>query len=224
MIGVIIQARMGSTRLPGKVLKSIGDKPLLGQILFRLQSLNHEAKIVVATSKNRKDDAIEAYCHEMNVSCFRGSELNVLERYYLCAKKHHFKHIVRLTADNPFVDIEELDNLLELHLASGADYSRSFKALPVGVGTEVFTYNALSMSFGRGTKTNHLEHVNEYIEENEDQFNISELNVVPDKNRHDIRLTVDTPEDYERANFIARGSRSEYISTQEAIALCLQYV
>ena len=215
---------MGSTRLPGKVLKKIGDKNLLKHILFRLSKLKREVKVVIATSDLSKDNELERFCLNNKTLCFRGSEQNVLQRYYLCAKENNFSHIVRLTGDNPFVDIEELDNLIDLHINSHSDYSRSFSVLPKGVGGEIFTFSALELSYKHGKKDNHLEHVNEYIEENEDQFTVSELEVFKEKNRPEISLTVDTAEDYKKACYIVNHSAEEYITNQEAIKLCLQFV
>jgi spore coat polysaccharide biosynthesis protein SpsF len=215
---------MGSTRLPEKVLKKIQDKNLLEHILFRLSKLEHSVQVVIATSILEKDDAIEFFCKKSNIRFFRGSESNVLERYYMCAKENNFKQIVRLTGDNPFLDVEELDNLIELHIKTNADYSRSFASLPKGVGAEIFTFEALELSYKNGFKENHIEHVNEYIEENEDKFKIEELEVKGEKNRPDCSLTVDTKEDYKKACFIVENAKDEYITTQKAIELCLQYV
>ena len=215
---------MGSTRLPGKVLKKIGDKTLLEHIIFRLNKLKNNAKVVIATSNLKKDDELEDFCKLNNILCFRGSEQNVLQRYYLCAKENDFNHTVRLTGDNPFIDIEELDNLIDLHINTKSDYSRSFAVLPKGVGSEIFTFKALELSYKLGKKENHKEHVNEYIEENENKFKISELKVIEKKTRPNISLTVDTPEDYKKACFIVKNTKSEYITTQEAIKSCLQYV
>jgi spore coat polysaccharide biosynthesis protein SpsF len=223
LIGVIVQARMGSTRLPGKILKNIGNKNLLEHILFRLTKLKHNVQVIIATSLLEKDNEVEKFCNEKSIKCFRASESNVLERYYLCAKENGFDHIVRLTGDNPFTDIEELDKLIELHIKTNADYSRSFASLPKGVGAEIFTFEALEKSYKYGQKENHKEHVNEYIEENEEVFKISELEVDKKKNRPDISLTVDTEEDYKKACFIVQNSKNEYITITEAIKLCLQY-
>ncbi len=222
-IGIIIPARMGSTRLPGKVLNKIGNKNLLEHILYRLNNLKHSVQIVIATSTLEKDNKISKFCLANSVTCFRGSENNVLERYYSCAKENKFDHIIRLTGDNPFIDIEELDELIDLHVRSKSGYSRSFAVLPKGVGSEIFTFKSLEQSFKYGDKENHKEHVNEYIEENEDKFKISELKIDGEKNRPDINLTVDTPDDYTKACFIVENSKDEYITTQEAIELCLQY-
>jgi len=214
---------MGSTRLPGKVLKPLGTKTILEYIIYRLERLSHNAEVIIATSDLKKDEALEQLCNTHNLLCFRGNEANVLERYYSCAKKHAFTDVVRLTGDNPFIDIEELDNLIDLHINSRADYSRSFRVLPKGVGSEIFKFSALAESYRYGVNENHKEHVNEYIEENEDKFNISELNVSKYKENLDISLTVDTPDDYQKACFIITNSKNEYVTTQEAIELCLQY-
>lgn len=223
-IGVIIQARMNSKRFPKKVLKMIGKRTLLEHIIYRLSFLKTKVKIIIATSNTIVDNNIEEFCLQHKVDCFRGDEENVLSRYYDCAIKYNFSHIVRLTGDNPFTDIEELDNLIELHVTSKADYSRSFSSLPKGVGAEIFTFEALEKSYILGKKENHKEHVNEYIEENEDKFKIEELKVNIEKNRPDISLTVDTLDDYKKACFIVKNSKKEYISTIEAIKLCLQFV
>lgn len=223
-LGIVIQARMGSTRLPGKILKKIGNRNLLEHILYRLSKLRYKVKICIATSDLEKDNIVKDFCVKKNICCFRGSELNVLKRYYMCAKKECFTHIVRLTGDNPFTDTEELDNLIKLHLEKNADYSRSFASLPKGVGSEIFSFKALEISYKYGEKENHKEHVNEYIEENKDKFKISELEVMEEKNRPEISLTVDTPDDYKKACFIVENSASEYITTQEAVKLCSQYV
>ncbi len=215
---------MGSTRLPGKIMKNIGTMNILEHIIYRLKYINYKVKIIIATSNIKKDDIVERFCIKNNINCFRGSELNVLERYFLCAKENNFSHIIRLTGDNPFIDVVELDNLIDLHYTTKADYSRSFFALPKGVGSEIFTFKALEESCIYGKKENHLEHVNEYIEENEDEFLISELEVDKEKNRPDISLTVDTLYDYQKACFIVDNSKTKNITTQEAINLCLQFV
>jgi spore coat polysaccharide biosynthesis protein SpsF len=219
VIGIIIQARMGSTRLPGKVLKTVGGRTLLGHILFRLSFLRHHVKIILATSTSDKDDVIESFSRDNNIVCFRGSEDNVLERYYLCAVEYGFQHIVRLTADNPFYDIEELDNLIDLHLRIGADYSHSFAFLPYGTGAEIFTFDALAKSYKMGHKPNHIEHVNEYITDNPELFKIEVLSVPRCKNRPDIRLTIDTQEDYENACKIAEKFGDEYFGVETIIKL-----
>lgn len=222
-LGIIIQARMGSTRLPGKILRPIHGKALLEHVLFRLGRLRHATTIVVATSDTPQDDTVADFCRQRGIECFRGSEANVLERYYLCALHYGFEQIVRLTADNPFTDIEELDNLIALHLASDSDFSHSFGALPVGVGAEIFTFAALEASRREGDAPHHLEHVDEYLLEHPERFKTTLLQVGGVKNQPGIRLTVDTPEDHRKACFIVQHAAGEYVTTEEAIELCSQF-
>lgn len=221
-IGIIIQARMGSTRLPGKVLKPVGRRPLLGLVLGRLERLEHAATVVVATTTLAEDDVIEAFCRQQCVECFRGSELNVLQRYFLCAEAHGFDQIVRLTADNPFTDIVELDGLIRMHLDANADFSHSFASLPVGVGAEVFSFAALRESYRCGRALHHLEHVDEYMLENPDVFVTREYLAPNAKRRPEIRLTVDTQVDYARACAIVAAAGNDFPTTREAIEYCSQ--
>jgi len=223
VIGIILQARMGSSRLPGKIFMKIGDKSLLEHILSRLQSLKHDAKLIIATSTLLKDDIVCDFCRSHQTEYFRGSEQDVLERYYLCAKQFGFDHIVRLTGDNPFTDIEELDNLISFHLQAKADYTHSFGVLPIGVGAEIFTFKALEESYSNGTKENHREHVNEYIQEHPELFNIQVLDVPSFKQRPDVRLTVDTEIDLQRARYIVENTNGIPMDTKKAIELCSQF-
>lgn len=224
MVGIIIQARLGSTRLPGKVLMPIGKKTLLEHIMYRLTFLKEEAKIVVATSDKERDDKLAVFCEEKGYHCFRGSEDNVLERYFQCAQKYGFTDIVRLTADNPFVDVEEIDRLIMCYREQHADYAKSFEVLPYGVGAEIFSFEALLRDYKESSMPHHFEHVNEYILENPQIFKTVNLQTADDKRRPEVRLTVDTEEDYKRACYIVENSSNEYVTTQEAIKLCLQYV
>lgn len=214
---------MGSTRLPGKILKQIHNRTLLEHVLFRLSHLKHSARVVVATTDSVKDDVVESFCTERNVHCFRGSESNVLERYFLCAKHYGFTEIVRLTADNPFTDMEALDQLIDLYFSSDADFTHSFRSLPIGVGSEMFSCDALEASYREGKEPHHLEHVDEYLLENPARFKTVELQINDERNQTDIRLTVDTEDDYRKACFIAMHAAHELITTEEAISLCSQY-
>jgi len=219
-VGTVIQARMGSTRLPGKVLRPIVGKPLLDHVLGRLAALDFPARTVVATSDLPQDDAIAKHAAAHGVDVFRGSEQDALDRYYRCAVEYGFAHVVRLTADNPFTDIEELRRLIELHLAEGNDYTHSFGMLPLGAGSEIFTFEALQRSARDGHDPRHREHVNEYILDHLDAFKVGVLQVEATKSRPDVRLTVDTEEDYRRACAIAGHDPDRWIGTQEAIRLC----
>ncbi|THF57633.1 cytidylyltransferase domain-containing protein [Pseudothauera rhizosphaerae] len=223
-VGAVVQARMGSTRLPGKVLRDIAGRPLLAHVLDRLGHLRHRVVIVVATSTEVQDDEIARWCHSQGVVTFRGSETDVLDRYWRCAEQFGFEHVVRLTADNPFTDIEELDRLLDLHLSGCYDYSHSFGQMPLGVGAEIFSRAALAKSHAEGHKPNHREHVNEYIEEMPEAFRIGRLVVPAAKVAPALRLTVDTLDDWQRACQLANASLGRPLETEEAIRLCSQSV
>lgn len=215
---------MGSTRLPGKVLKPIAGKALLDHVLGRLSLLEYPVKVVVATSDLAQDASVVQHCQDKGIDVFRGSESDVLDRYYQCARHYSFDHVARLTADNPFTDIEELQRLIEQHLAEGNDYTHSFGCMPLGVGAEIFSFAALEKSAQEGHASNHREHVNEYIQESPGIFRIGSLEVSAAKKQPGLRLTVDTQEDYLRACSIAEYAPSRWIGTEEAIELCSRSV
>lgn len=217
--GIIIQARTGSTRLPGKVLKTIHDRTLLDHIIDRLRGMKQDATVVIATSTLTGDDAIEEFCKKKGVICFRGDEQNVLSRYFLCATEQHFDNIVRMTADNPFPDIDEIDNLIAYHIAEGNDFTESFSQLPIGVGAEIFSFACLSDDMDKASMPHHFEHVDEYVLENMADYKTGTLSVPAEKNQPDVRLTVDTKEDYEKACYIASNCKNGLATTEEAIRL-----
>lgn len=201
-IGLVIQARMGSSRLPGKVLMNLCGKPVLLHIIERLKDLKKEYKKIIITSTAQKDGEIENFCKENNILFFRGSENDVLDRYYQAAKLFKLQHIVRLTGDNPLVDANNLQFLIEEHLKNNADYSSNISevnsGLPEGVGSEIFSFSALEKSWIEGKRENHREHVNEYILENQDKFKVLFVKMRDDRLSacKDLRLTIDTREDF----------------------------
>ena len=198
-VGLVIQARMGSTRLPGKILMDLCGKPLLLHIINTLRSLDKNHIIIVATTILSKDDVVKSFCDEHKILCFRGSEMDVLDRYYKAAISFNLDHVVRLTGDNPLIDTENLQYLIDEHLKNGADYSSNKSevdsGLPEGVGAEMFTFSALERSWREGKKENHREHVNEYILENVNQFNVLRVEAKEKVPYENIRLTVDTISD-----------------------------
>lgn len=220
-IGIILQARMGSSRLPGKVLKPFGHTTLLGWILERLGELPWP--VVVATSDLPGDDEIERYCHDTGATCFRGSEQDVLDRYFQCARSYRFGHVVRLTGDNPFPDIGMLRLLAETHLSSKADYTHSFGEMPVGTGAEVFSFKALQRCWEEGWAEHHREHVNEYILDHPSEFRISRVSIPTGKLAPGLRLTIDTEEDYKRVLGCLKDQNDVQISTEALIRRCLYF-
>ena len=164
---------MGSTRLPGKVIKPFFHTTLLGWILERL--INQPWRVIVATTKNHKDNKIEEFCLKKNGQYFRGDEQDVLDRFYRCAVKYKLAHIVRLTADNPFPDTDIIKRLVKLHLSKSADYTHSFGELPIGVGSEIFSFESLEYSWKHGNKKKYREHCNDFILDNPEKFKIESL-------------------------------------------------
>jgi spore coat polysaccharide biosynthesis protein SpsF len=220
-IGMVLQARMGSVRLPGKVLMPLGGTTLLGWIVQRLKNLPWP--LVIASSDQEQDDAIARYCEQMDVRCFRGSEQDVLDRYYQCAAAYGFSDVIRLTGDNPCPDTEALQQLVALHLASAADYTHSFGELPVGVGAEIFKFEALQDSWREGRAAHHREHVNEFIIEHPSRFRTKKLEVSPAKHAPKLRLTIDTQEDYRRIAACLDDGVDMHISTEALIKRCSSF-
>jgi spore coat polysaccharide biosynthesis protein SpsF len=218
-IGVVVQARMGSSRLPGKIFKPLGRWPLLEHISRRCATLTVPATLVIATSQHAENDVVEAWCSQQGVACYRGSEENVLERYVLCAEAYDFAHVVRLTGDNPFPDMEELAKLIRFHVKTHLDFSHSINVLPQGAGAEVFTRDALFSSLSKASAPHHFEHADEYILENIHRFKTGSLPPVPSKNVPDLRLTIDTEADYRLCAWLV-SQAGEMLTTEEAVSLC----
>lgn len=192
----IIQARMGSTRLPGKVLRDIGEKPMLEHVLERARATRELDKIVVATTENEEDDEIVRVVQRMGVTFFRGSEQDVLDRYYQAAKVHDANPVVRLTADCPLLDPDEVDRVVKSFVASpDLDYLGTGETYPEGYGTEVFTYEALQRAWEEASLSSEREHVTSYIWDGDDSFAVGRIELPQDLTA--IRVTVDRPVDVE---------------------------
>lgn len=199
----IIQARMGSTRLPGKILKEVNGKPLLSYQLHRLKASKLIDEIVIATTKKEQDDVIEAFCKKFSVSIFRGSESDVLKRYYEAAIKLRADVIVRITSDCPIIDPEIVDNVIHPFLESkNFDYVSNTieRTFPRGFDVEVFSFNALEEAEHNAFLDRDREHVTPYFYTNTDKFNV--CNVYNDVDYSKYRFTVDTQEDFELIKLI----------------------
>jgi len=198
---IILQARTGSKRLPGKVLLPLGGIALLAHCIRRLQQV---APVLVATSTLDSDQAVVNLAQQENAECFRGSELDVLDRYYRAAAQYGARFIIRATGDNPFVDIEEAKRVRDFIRRESADYVSGVTpvegaALPEGSGVEAFSLNALKRSWQEGSAPHHREHVNEYILENPNLFRTVNLKCLPHNNCPELRVTVDTAKDLQFA-------------------------
>lgn len=198
MISAILQARMSSTRLPGKVLADIVGKPMLQHILTRLacaQSLNG---IVVATTTDLADDAIATFCEHAGVICFRGSNADVLDRYYNAACRLSIRTIVRITADCPLLDPEIIDRTVELFRTEPYDYVSTTcleRTWPDGLDVEVFSIQALEKAWREADWQSEREHVTPFIWKHPERFRLGQLQC--DRDLSDLRWTVDDPRDLE---------------------------
>ena len=193
----IVQARMSSTRLPGKVLKSIVGRPMISLQLERIKRARHIDEIVVATSTDRADDAIQAQCHRDDVSCSRGDLNDVLDRFYQAAKPLNSKCIVRLTADCPLIDPSVIDECIELFNSGDYDYASNTveRTYPRGLDVEAFTFAALERAWREARLPSEREHVTPYLYHHPQLFRIGYL-----KDKRDLsslRWTVDYPDDFE---------------------------
>lgn len=200
MATVIIQARMGSTRLPGKVLKPICEKPLLLYIIETLKLSPVIDNIIIATSINKENDEIEVFAKKYNIECFRGSEENVLERFYQVSLKYPDKYYFRATADNPILDFKNPELSLKYLIKNNLDYV-AVKGMPIGTILECFTKEALDKASLTATSLEDKEHVTLFMKNNP-LFNIKYLDANTELNFPKMRLTVDNPEDFERAEKI----------------------
>lgn len=196
MVVAILQARMSSKRLPKKVLMKILDKPILQYEIERVMLSKKIDKIVLATSKNKDDDALYEFATRVGIDCFRGSLDNVLERYYECALEYGADTVVRITGDCPVLDPVIIDEAVSLFESSDVDYVANTidRTFPDGLDVEVFAFETLRKLYSEATLPQHLEHVTKYIIDNQDKFKITNL-----KNDIDysyIRWTLDTIDDF----------------------------
>lgn len=194
MILAILQARISSSRLPGKVLMPILGKEMLIHQVERIQHSKLIDKIVVATSVDGSDNEIEKVCLNNGVEVYRGNLNNVLDRFYQCAKIYNPIHIVRLTGDCPLIDWEVIDNMIEYYLNKKLDYISTFSNFPEGLDAEVITMAALIESKNNATLPSEKEHVTQYVNQRKNEFNIGSF--VCYKNLSHLRWTVDEPEDF----------------------------
>ncbi len=197
--GAIIQARMGSTRLPGKIMKNISGQPLLWHVVDRLKRCNSLDEIIIATTTNEKDNVIDDFANNNHVKCYRGSEEDVLGRYLDAAKKFDIGQIVRITSDCPLIDPGTVDILIEEHKNKEADYSSNTmeRTYPRGLDTEVFSTELLEVVDKEANETFQREHVTPYLYQNPDKFNLNNHTAKEEFHRPEFRLCVDTPEDFE---------------------------
>lgn len=225
---IIIQARISSSRLPGKVLKDLCGEPMLLRQIERVKSCRMADQIVVATSDEASDDPIAELCAKSRIACFRGSLGNVLSRYLGAAVAFGpTEHVVRLTADCPLADPDVIDACIALHLANGADYTSNKlgsatelgPTYPVGLDVEVMTFTGLDHVYRVASDPYDLEHVTPHFYRNPSQYSLMPLRHLTDLSK--LRWTVDYPADLEfaRAVFSKRWSKDRVFRWHEVLSL-----
>jgi spore coat polysaccharide biosynthesis protein SpsF len=216
----IIQARMGSTRLPGKVLKDIGGQSMLARVVRRVQRATLLDLVVVATTVESSDDVIVAECRHLGVAVFRGDEKDVLGRYHQAAKEYGAEVIVRITADCPLIDPEVVDRVVRAFFDEQPDCASNtlVRTYPRGLGFSVITMAALTRAYQEAHEPHHRTHVPLYIHQNPDSFRLLAVTGQTDYSHH--RWTVDTPEDLAFVQEIyARFGNSDTFGWRDVLAI-----
>ena len=216
----IVQARLGSTRLPRKVLAEIGGRPMLEHVVTRARRARRVDEVWVATSDAPADDAVAALCERHGWPVFRGSESDVLSRYAGCAACAKADVVVRLTADCPLLDPAVVDAVVEMREQSGADYASNTlppRSFPRGLDAEAFTRQALDEAHAEARAPHEREHVTPYLHREDRRFARAALRETPDRSQH--RWTVDTPDDLALVERIARhfGERLPQVGWREIL-------
>ena len=204
-VGIIVQTRTGSTRLPGKVMMKADDKLLMvDYVINQLKHSKLHDEIVIATTDLKQDDVIFDYVTNRNIPCFRGDEKNVLERHYQCAKKYAFSTIVRIPSDKPLIDPTIVDSVIEKFQSNSYDYISNFSvdvndndrfipSYPSGTEVEIFSFTALETAWKNATSEYDKEHVTPYIYNNREKFNI--FTVKSERNLSQFRWALDYEND-----------------------------
>lgn len=193
----VLQARMSSSRLPGKVLKTLCGKPMLWHQIERVNRSCLIDKLIVATSDDESDDVIESLCNDMKVACYRGDLDNVLERFYRAVEHEYADYIVRLTGDCPLADYEVIDEVIKHCIKNNFDYSTNAldSTFPDGLDVEVFRFQCLSEAHAEANLPSQLEHVTPFIHQQPERYRLG--NYIGEKDLSWMRWTVDEKEDFE---------------------------
>lgn len=219
---IIIQARMGSTRLPGKVMERINGIPLIGYQIKRLQE--SQLKIVVATPDNGQNKELIKYVQSLGVQTFEGDTLNVLKRFYDTALYYGAQHIIRITGDNPLIDGVFIKNQIKnFHPKSNNYYFAEGlnKGLPLGTSFEMFSFELLEKAFKKAKSPEEFEHVTPFMVQNL-PGDIDQYILISGFDAHHLRLTIDTNEDFNLLQKLICEYSAQNLSIKEIISLMTQ--
>jgi len=191
----IIQVRMSSTRLPGKVLKKLNGITVLESLLNQLNYSKLLNDKIIATTSNSEDDVIFNFCKSKEIKCYRGSQDDVLDRYYNCAKKFSINTIIRITSDCPLMDPQVVDAVIDFYLKNSYDYVNNCynRTYPYGNDVEIFSLKVLEKVWEKATKPSEREHVTPYIYNNPDEFSLGWIE--NKENLSEFHWTIDRKED-----------------------------
>ncbi|WP_045457892.1 cytidylyltransferase domain-containing protein [Sporocytophaga myxococcoides] len=219
-VGIVTQARMTSTRLPGKILKEINGKSLLLYHLERLATTG--LPVIIATTENVTDDPVVEFSKKNCIPYHRGSENNVLSRYYNAAVENSLDVIVRVTSDCPLIDGQLIRAGINRYLEEGNESTYLSNVLkryfPRGFDFEIFSFSLLKDAFMNAQTTSDLEHVTPYINQNK-SGKVNFLDVVDSEDNSDIRITVDTPEDFLLLDKLIKNYSADVLSGKEITKL-----
>ena len=206
---------MGSSRLPGKVLKDIAGRPMLSYQIERLRRVKRAERIVVATTDQTADDAVERFCQKEKIACVRGSEHDVLARYHLAIERFPADVVVRITADCPLIDPAIVDEAIA---AYEPDYVSNMleTTYPYGMAVEVFSAQALREAHREAKDPAEREHVTPFIYRHPERYRLRSLTMAPNLSHH--RWTVDTPEDFELVSRLLKTLKPHF-TLQDVLAV-----
>ncbi|WP_226805845.1 cytidylyltransferase domain-containing protein [Aliarcobacter butzleri] len=217
----IIQARLGSTRLPYKMLLSLHGKPIIEWVISRVQKSKLLDDIIVAVPISKDNDVLAKYIHELGVKVYRGSESNVLNRFYEAVKNENVTHIVRICADNPLIDWKEIDNLIKFYQKNSCDYAYNHipkdNLYPDGLGAEIVSFELLNHMNKVVASQHHKEHCLSYIWDNKEKYIIKTFDPL-NKELHqpNMKFDIDTFDDYHK---LAMKDFTMDVNSQELIKI-----
>jgi spore coat polysaccharide biosynthesis protein SpsF len=220
MIGCIIQARIGSTRLPGKVMQKIDNvNTVLDYVINQVKASKKIEKIIVSTTTLPEDDIICEYLNLHKIEFFRGSSEDVLDRYYQCAKEFSLEDIVRITADNPLIDPNVIDIIIDKYKNNKCDIVSNaiHRTFPYGTEVEVFSFKTLERTWKNAVKKSEREHVTPFIYDLKNKFVL--INIENEENISHIRYTVDRIEDLKLVKEIIKNIQTRPIHIQDIVKL-----
>ena len=220
MISCIIQARTGSSRLPNKVLMKINEEQtILEHVIDQLSFSKSIKKIIIATTNLKQDDIIEKLGRKLKIDVFRGDSLDVLDRYYKCAKEFNLDNILRITSDCPLIDPEVVDKIIKKFEIEKYDYVSNtlIRTFPIGLDAEIFSLEVLEKTWKNAILPSEREHVTPFIRSKKMDFSIG--NIENEEDLSKIRITLDRKEDYELIKLIMKECKKRPILLQDIIKL-----